>query len=129
MSRTLTTLALLAVALAITPPVPAADAKGNYAVFGAGRISCNTYLNDRRQEALDRYKAYSLGYLTAWNALSAETYSVSGDRSLESILGLVADYCEGHRVEGFERALRFVVTGFNDSRVQAAPEPGRGWGR
>jgi hypothetical protein len=116
--------------LAGGPAARAADAEDNYVVWGPGRMSCNSYLKDRESGAGEsRYRDFLMGYLSAHNALSAETFSVSGDMPLGAILHRVDEYCEAHRIEGLERAIRRVLADLHPSRWRSAPRPGGGWTR
>ena len=65
---------------------PAADQSGNYAIWGKGQKSCFRYLKERAGGMDQAYREYVMGYLTAYNAVAAETYSISRDMNLDQIM-------------------------------------------
>ena len=107
----------------------AADAAGNYAIWGAGRESCYRFLQSRERDSTDRYKIFVMGYLTAFNTLSEETYSATGAQTLDVSLDWLADYCDLHQMDSFDRAIQQMITAGYDSRQQVPPGRERGWGR
>ena len=108
----------------------AADKDGNYVVWGAGRASCNTYLHQREDEvAMGKFKGFLMGYLTAYNAFTPDTFRISGQRDLDALLEWLDQYCDEHRVEGFERAVQQLINALEPDKVQSAPRPGGAWTR
>jgi len=107
----------------------AADAAGNYAIWGAGRESCYRFLQSTDGEASDRYKIFVMGYLTAFNTLRDETYNATGAQTLDVSLGWLADYCELHQMDSFDRAIQQMLMANYDSRQRVPPGRERGWGR
>lgn len=96
---------LLVVVAGITPGARAADAQGNYLVWGMGQASCHAYLGARDAGDAGKYRTFLMGYLTAANAITAQSYSVTGDVGIDTILGQIDEYCRDHRIESFERAI------------------------
>lgn len=120
----------LALALALTlgtGGAGAADGDGNYVVWGMGRASCHSFVRERGDD--ERYATYLMGYLTAYNALVPQTYSVSGRRDLDALLELIETHCTEHRMDSYERAIGRVLEGIAGERWKAAPAPGAGWTR
>jgi hypothetical protein len=88
----------------------AADKSGNIAIWGAGQKSCFSYSKARENEDDGYYKYYLMGYLTAYNTQTPDTYRLSGDKSLTDILSWLDDYCETKQVSGFDQAvIEFIV--------------------
>ena len=56
----------------------AADSTGSYAIWGAGQKSCFRYSNTRNADDDRSYRFYLMGYLTAYNMHTPETYRISG---------------------------------------------------
>lgn len=111
--------------LCVLPFLPfaalAMDADGNYAVWGIGKKSCFSYNNSRKSQEFDTYKNYIMGYLTAYNAVTAETYSISARMNLTEILEWLDDYCELKAMHSFELALSEFLISHKDSRLKQPP--------
>lgn len=114
--------------LLATPPSWADDSNANHAVWGIGRTSCHGYSQARAAGEFTEYKVYSMGYLTAYNALTPNTYNVSGAADLNGVLAWLDDYCRKTPVDSFDHALRQMVTQMHESRVKKAPGA-QTWGR
>ncbi len=86
----------------------AADAKGNYAIWGVGNSTCYHYNKARKEgdASDDKYKHYLMGYLTAYNTVTEETYSISSDKNLKTLMAMFDNKCELAPLNTFE----FVVT-------------------
>lgn len=108
--------------------VPAADAQGNYAIWGAGGRSCNQFAQSRPDAAkAATFRDYLMGYLTAVNTLVPETYDALGGESLETSLSWLSDYCDAHKMDSFERAVGQLILARHDQRLQGPARAGRGW--
>jgi hypothetical protein len=108
--------------------VGAADGAGNYAIWGAGGRSCNQFKVAQEDEAkLDAYRHYLMGYLTAFNALSPDTYDALGI-TLADAMSRLGDYCAQHRMDSFERAIAQLIVSRRDARTRQPPGTHRGWG-
>ncbi len=96
--------------LLFTHMAMAADSSGGYAIWGAGQKSCFSYNKTRKTDDDGYYHFYLLGYLTAFNAHTPETYRISGKKTLSDILLWLDDYCTGKPVHGFDQAiLEFIA--------------------
>lgn len=116
-------------AVLCTPTSTAADGAGNYAIWGTGARSCHQFSRARADTAqLAPFRDYLMGYLTAVNALTPETYDALGGASLETTLAWLAEYCDGHKMDSFDRALGQLVVGHHEQRTRAAAGSGNGWG-
>ena len=107
----------------------AADAAGNYAIWGVGKASCHRFLQTTTDAPDDRYKVFVMGYLTAFNTLSEETYNATGTQTLDVSLDSLVDYCELHQMDSFDRAIQQMISTAYDSRQRVPPGRERGWGR
>lgn len=100
--------------------VYAADKDGNYAVWGPGEKSCYSYMKAREADNYDDYKHFIMGYLTAYNTLTEETFRISGDKNMSQILEWVDSYCEPKGVHGFEQAVtNFIIEHHETRQAQA----------
>ena len=121
---------LFSLTIALCAPAGwAADAAGNYAIWGAGSRSCHQFQRSAADvQARAPFRDFLMGYLTAYNNLAAVTYNALGDMSLEDALGWLDDYCDMHKLDSFDRALGQMLLERHDSRTQAS-SASRGWGR
>lgn len=115
---------LTAACLVAAGAAPAADKDGNYAVWGPGGRSCYTFNNADAETGRDPYRHYVMGYLTAYNALAAETYGISGDMNLDAVMTWLGDYCSEKPVHSFEQALIDFTTTHTEARYRQAPSRG-----
>lgn len=108
-------------------PVHAADSSGNYAIWGSGNKSCHSYNLARAGEEEDaKYRDYLMGYLTAYNHQTPETYSISRDMNLDDVLGWMDEQCQLKPVISFEEALvNFIIENY-EGRMKVTPH---GFGR
>jgi len=121
----------LIVTLLLQVPVTsavAADTAGNYAIWGVGRASCHRFLQSAADGSDDRYKVFVMGYLTAFNTLSEDTYNATGTQTLDVSLDWLTDYCELHQMDSFDRAIQQMISATYDSRQRVPPGRERGWG-
>ena len=99
----------------------AADNKGNYAVWGAGNKSCHSYHQARESNDFDLYKNYLLGFLTAYNVITPETYSISGQMKLDDVLMWFDDHCELQPMMSFEQAIMDYTSENHEKRMKTPP--------
>jgi hypothetical protein len=104
------------------------DTKGNHAVWGVGQHSCNGFNTARESHNDAEYRSYLMGYLTAYNTLSADTYSVSGVADINGVLTLIDKFCQKTPTDSYDHALQILVTDLHESRARKPPE-GHRWGR
>lgn len=91
----------------------AADASGNFAVWGLGHASCHDYNQARAANKDHDYKTYLMGYLTAFNTLTPNTARVTGNSNLNDILKWLDAYCHKSQVDSFESALHHLAVEMN----------------
>jgi hypothetical protein len=101
--------------------VLAADKSGNIAIWGAGQKSCFSYSSVRKSNDDAYYKYYLMGYLTAYNAQTPETYRISGKLNMAEILSWLDNYCESKQVHGFDQAVVEFITEHFPERYKKAP--------
>lgn len=102
----------------------AADKAGNYAIWGSGNKSCFKYNKNREENNDKAFKDYVMGYMTAYNTVSDDTYSISANMNLEEILGWIDDYCGEKQVHGFEQALTSYILEHYKTRFKKPPGSG-----
>lgn len=99
----------------------ARDKNGNYAVWGPGDKSCFSYNNARKADKYDEYKYFIMGYLTAYNTLTPDTYRISGMDQFPDVLKWLDDYCQKTPVHGFEQAVSDYIVAHHESRLARPP--------
>ena len=108
--------------------VGAADGAGNYAIWGVGQSSCFQFTKAIAKDDTGAYRNYLMGYLTAFNTLSENTYNVSGKAKLSEISDWIEGYCDLHQIESFNRAIQQYVSQQFENRATVAPGSSQGWG-
>ena len=99
----------------------AADQSGNYAIWGKGQKSCFRYQKERSEGNDRAYQEYVMGYLTAYNAVTPETYSISRDMGLDEIMAWLDDYCEQKQMHGIEASLLEFIASHYEKRYRTPP--------
>lgn len=113
-------LTILTPALLMPTIALSADSSGNYAVWGVGKKSCFKYTKAREADDYANYLQYIKGFLTAFNMLFEDTYSISGRMNFNEILEWMDDYCETSQINAFEQALLEFVGEHEDGRLKEA---------
>ncbi len=111
--------------------VTAADAEGNYAVWGEGGLSCFQYSKLRAEGNDDKVKAFLRGYLTAYNTVSGDTYSITGPVKMPQALEIIDEHCDEKAIDSFDRAIQMMITNVEDNRYRTPNQKGvvGGWGK
>ena len=91
--------------LALSTISYAADKNGNYAIWGSGARSCAAFLTHAGTDKEQSFRDYTKGYLTAFNALVEDTFSISNRDTLEDIFEFLQDHCELKKIDSFDAAL------------------------
>jgi len=98
-----------------------ADKSGNFAIWGAGNKSCHSYYQAREVNDFDKFKDYLMGFLTAYNIITPETYSISGSMKLDDVLTWFDDHCGLQPTISFEHALSDFISEHFDNRMKTSP--------
>lgn len=99
----------------------AEDAKGNFAIWGAGNKSCFSYNIARENNDYNDYKNFLMGFLTAYNALVPNTFSVSGDMDIDAIIDWIDVHCETNKLDGFQQGVSAYILAHADKRLKKSP--------
>lgn len=111
----------LIICLSMQNHAHAADPAGNYAIWGKGNKSCFRYLKDRDAGKDETYKNYVMGYLTAYNTMTPETYNISGSMKLDEIMIWLDDYCDSKQMRGLEQSLIEFIAQHYEKRLRTPP--------
>lgn len=120
---------LVGVAVGVPGLATATDGDGNYAIWGQGSRSCNQFLKTTEETEQKRFKDYTMGYLTAYNMLSDDTYSITGKVPLPQFLERLRLHCEGNQLDSFDRALKIVIAAQYEDRLRTPTGNQQSWGR
>ena len=110
-------------------PAQAADSQEAYAVWGEGNLSCNNYNKARAAAGPDfeKIKSYAAGYLTAYNAYTADTYDIAGGIKIDEVVSSLDNYCDTKLVESLESALHHFVEEHVEKRAKTSPRQRPRW--
>ncbi|MFK8067557.1 MAG: hypothetical protein AB8D52_04860 [Gammaproteobacteria bacterium] len=109
----------------------ASDSEGNYAIWGEGGASCFKYSKARAAEKDLNFKSYLRGYLTSYNTISEDTYSISGEMNLPKMMEWLDNYCDEKAVDSYDRAIQMLITEVENDRYRTPNKNGitEGWGK
>lgn len=95
-----------------------------FAVFSVGADSCSHYLSARQQgnEAFLPYQQWLLGYLSAFNAIVADTYDILGGHKNRHWIDWLDRYCKRHPGESLVSASAALTVSLYPQRHSSAPE-------
>ena len=116
-----TRLLVLTFLIATNPSSHAADDTGQYLTMGLGNLSCKSFLNED-EEGAAYYLSWLAGYMTAYNHLSEDTYSIVGKtKTIEQIESWLRDYCTINGDKTFESAIRNLLRNLQYFRIKQKP--------
>ena len=116
--RGLASLVLCAVLLA---PAWGRDAEGDYKAQGLGADTCISFLTTGFKDR-GLYFSWIAGYLTAYNYLVRDTYSIAEYSGLSRTNAWLEDYCNSHPDHLLHRALKQFVTDNYRVRLKTGPK-------
>jgi hypothetical protein len=102
-------LLVLTIFIATNPLSHAADDTGQYLTMGLGNLSCKSFLSED-EEGAAYYLSWLAGYMTAYNHLSEDTFSILGKtKTIGQVESWLRDYCTINGDETFESAIRNLL--------------------
>ena len=102
----------------VIPSADAADDTGQYFIMGLGNSSCNAYLAED-PEGVAYYLSWLAGYMTKYNHLEEDTYSILGtSKDVNQIESWLRDYCTVNGTESFESAARNLLRNLKYFRLK-----------
>jgi len=130
-------LALVVLAMFITPEAFAIDSHSHYFAYGLGQKTCEDYIKfrEKKLEALEqqqpRYTKDELydivnrvveqwiaGFLTAHNLYVSDTYNVAGKLTMDDVKARLETACRSNPKEYFAQAMVTVVQELNPQRIK-----------
>lgn len=101
--------------------VAADDTANQYLTMGLGNLSCNSFLSEDDDGAA-YYLSWLAGYMTAYNYLQDDTYSILGEtKTIEQIESWLRDYCTVNGAETYENAVRNLLKNLKYFRQKQKP--------
>ncbi len=102
----------------------AADRNGAFFSRGLGVATCQNYLDDKtgNTERYLYYRSWLNGYLTAYNQLTAETYDIAPDITIDQLAEGMAQICAANRDRPFWAAAIALTRGLQPQRQLVKPE-------
>lgn len=101
--------------------VIAKDDTGQYLVMGLGNLSCKSFLIENDDGAA-YYLSWLAGYMTAYNHLHEDTYSILGEtKTIDQIESWLRDYCTINGDEKFESAILSLLKNLKFFRLKQKP--------
>ena len=104
-----------------TASVSAADSNEHYQVMGLGHTSCKAFVaSDAEGKAF--FYSWLAGYMTAYNRLKKDTYSILGQsKKLTNIEGWLQDYCHLNPAVDFSDAIHKLLFKLHYARIIRKP--------
>lgn len=117
---------LAALLLVATGESPADDGTRRYLAIGAR--NCGQYTQaykDTEGRARVEIREWVAGYLTAYNTMAADTYSIMGGSDLDAAMLWVANWCMTHPSRQLSNAMEALTAAFHPHRQRTAKETDR----
>jgi hypothetical protein len=111
----------LVFATTITAPAHSADKEGRYALEGPGRINCAAMSEiDISSDQMKLVAAWTLGYMSAHNRVTPDTFDLTPWQNIESVIGLSRQFCASNPEATYEAALQQLMRFLAPKRLQEA---------
>ncbi len=114
--------------LLLTINLQAADKNGKFQVHGIGFDSCSKLVvifskdNKRKQrKALVPYRIWLRGYLTSFNALSENTFSLESKANATDNMVFIEEYCRENPLDAYFKAVLALTEKLYPERTAVAP--------
>ena len=118
---------ILVACLFKAPLAAAADAAGNYGIWGLGQASCHQFSKATDEPQRRDFKAYTAGYLTSFNRVAPGVYQATGAHTMADNLAALEAYCLANPMDSFDQALQHLIgTSLEESRANGGQSA---WGR
>lgn len=128
-------IAALYLSVAIAPQALAQDNTKQFAVEGAGNLTCSEFIrarSDKGSAAYQRIMGFIEGFLTGANRYEANTFDLTPWHNAAALDLIIEKHCTGHPEDTLVGLVQRLVTGFRPIRVaQFSPlmEVGNGQNR
>jgi len=114
----------VAIFAGLTGPAISSDSDSRYAVEGPGRLACSEFNTLAPTDVVHRdVGVWLTGYMTAHHRLLPQTFDLSPWQTPETLLGMLAQYCEANPKQVVERGAQELVSYLAPKRVQKEALP------
>jgi len=112
---------LLITCLLLTQEAFAADTKGQFAIRGAGLITCALYEKEReaKSEAYLMTAGWIDGYLTGSNQHASTTYDLTSFETTELLTAILAKYCKNNPKDRIFAVLNSLFKKLHQDRLKS----------
>ena len=123
MPQQLIKLLVLSTCISLAHQAYSKDMDGEFVVFSIGANTCKDYLNSRRKgvTALEPYKQWLMGYLSAFNLIVVNTYDIAGQSRYPHIISWLDNYCVTNKTESFVNASAALTVSLYPDRHNMGP--------
>jgi hypothetical protein len=113
-----------ALCVGLAAPVWAADAKGDFAIDGAGSKTCANFIEARTKKSTDYFlfAGWIEGYVTGTNQYTKDTYDFTPWQSIDLLLVALGKYCEKNSAQPFIVAVTGMLSTLKADRLQSKSE-------
>lgn len=107
-------------ALLHTAVASAADESGEFALKGAGFLTCKTYVDERQKRSNIYYMigGWLEGFVSAHNKYAAETYDVTSFESLELLLLIIDNHCKSSPQDQLYPVINSIIAKLHPDRLK-----------
>jgi hypothetical protein len=112
---------LLVVGVTFGTGASAADDAGNFSVQGGA--TCSKYLSEQSSKSVvfTSYMGWVAGYMSAYNSLTPDTFSILGNSDLGGALLWIKGYCEKNPLDTVAQGMQALIWELYPKRLQKAP--------
>jgi hypothetical protein len=114
----------LVVLMLVSTVAHGADGRGMFSVKSVGTVNCQRYLDARKEQGKEYllFAGYVSGHITAYNQLSPETFDILPWQSVETILGMLASFCDKNPDRNFAVAVIELIKILRPNRLKSTSE-------
>lgn len=96
----------------------AADKNSQYGML---TDTCGEYAKDRAKNRTLRYTSWISGYVTAYNAVSPDTYNILGQSNVKSTMQWLDDWCKANPKDNLAVGMSALMGELRPKRQQVRP--------
>lgn len=98
----------------------AADPNGRFYMLGAGAVSCKQYTDATDEQKVPAH-TWMVGYISAVNRMTADTWHIAGETKPEVVFGMIAKYCVDNPETALGIATHKVLDQLQPKRTRKSP--------
>lgn len=115
---------LFALLASLTTGALAADAKGQFAMKGAGFLTCQIYIAERekRSEVYYLIAGWIEGFVSAHNRYVPDTFDITSFESTEMLLTVIHSHCKDHLEDRMFPVVNSMLNQLQADRIKSETE-------